>query len=53
MLRRDAALRIGAMQEHGGVVRAVVRTSGLIVNRHPVEQWVGLEQHVLRVLIAS
>lgn len=37
-LGRDAALGIGAVKEHRRIVRAVVRTLGLVVDRHPVVQ---------------
>lgn len=36
-LRRDAALGVGTLKEHGGIVRAVVRTDRIVVNWYPVK----------------
>lgn len=36
-LRRDTALGIGTLKEHGGIVRAVVRTDWIVVNWYPVK----------------
>lgn len=49
-LRRDAALGVGTLKEHGGVVRAIVRAARIFVNRYPVKQRIGLKQYIFRVV---